>query len=60
MKILRAGNLLELTVYRGTCRNCNCEVEFRHMEGEVVRDQRDGDFIRVNCPTCTTWICVAL
>lgn len=60
MKILRAGTLLDLAVYRGTCRNCNCEVEFTHAEGEVVRDHRDGDFIRINCPTCTTWICVAL
>jgi hypothetical protein len=47
-------------LFQGTCRNCDCQVEFKHHEGEVIRDHRDGDFIRVNCPTCMTFITVAL
>lgn len=60
MKILKQGRMEAERLFQGTCRNCDCQVEFKHHEGEVIRDHRDGDFIRVNCPTCMTFITVAL
>lgn len=60
MKILRKGNPQEERLYRGDCRNCGCQIEFKQHEGKIVRDPRDGDYIQVNCPTCMTYITVAL
>lgn len=37
---------------RVQCSNCNCVFEFTSGEGEYVSDQRDGDCIKIACPTC--------
>lgn len=60
MRIIKPGKPESERLFTGTCRNCGCQVEFKQHEGEVIRDQRDGDYIRLNCPTCMTFIAVAL
>ena len=52
MFIIKRGKKPEDTVNRGTCNRCRTEVEFRRSEGEVTHDQRDGDFVSVDCPVC--------
>lgn len=59
MKIIKPG-MLESVIYAAECRNCGCVFEFEKKEGEVVRDWRDGDFIRIDCPTCKASIAKAL
>lgn len=60
MKIMRPGKVEAERLFKVTCRNCDCQFEFKHHEGEVIRDQRDGDYIRINCPTCMTFVTAAL
>lgn len=60
MEIILHGNPDDLVEYRGSCRNCNCQVLFRYKEGALVRDKVNGHYLRINCPTCMTWICVDL
>lgn len=52
IKIIRHGELPEEKIYSGTCHHCNTEVELTKMDGEYVSDQRDGSFIRYECPLC--------
>lgn len=60
MKILKPGRIE--VEHRGQCGTCKCKVQFEHREGEVMSDQRDGDYIRVKCPTrkCPDYINVQL
>lgn len=52
MRILSRGQRPEDTIHQGTCNTCGTRVEFTRAEGEITYDQRDGDFVRVNCPCC--------
>ena len=52
MKIIKQGSLPEDRPYRSVCRRCNAEFEFLEKEGEVVFDQRDGNFVKIKCPCC--------
>lgn len=60
MKIIKPGKPEAERLFEATCNNCGCIVEFKHSEGQVIYDQRDGDYIRINCPTCMTYITKAL
>ncbi len=52
MEILKRGVKPEDQFYLGTCHKCGTEVKFQRSEGVVTQDQRDGNFISVNCPVC--------
>lgn len=52
MKILKEGKWPEDSVHSGTCNRCKTEIEFARSEGTVTHDQRDGDFVSVDCPVC--------
>jgi len=54
MKIIRQGLIPEEVVYRTECSKCDTEFEFTQKEGKYNSDQRDGDYISINCPTCGT------
>lgn len=50
--IIRPGKLPETYVHEGQCGKCHCTVRFTRGEGAVERDQRDGDYVWISCPTC--------
>jgi predicted RNA-binding Zn-ribbon protein involved in translation (DUF1610 family) len=52
VKILKQGKLAADEVYQGDCNHCGTEVEFQRKEARYVSDQRDGDALVVECPTC--------
>jgi DNA-directed RNA polymerase subunit RPC12/RpoP len=56
MKILKRGTPQAERVYQASCGSCGTKVEFKHSEGTVTYDQRDGDFIEVKCPVCRSRI----
>ena len=52
MRIVKLGvpkGGLKLT---GKCPGCKTVIEFLYSEAEEVRDARDGDFLRIQCPVC--------
>lgn len=51
MKVIKQGKLPGKQIYRGTCSNCNTEVEFTEEEGKYMSCQKDGDWCEVMCPT---------
>jgi hypothetical protein len=59
VKIIVPG-FIRKGIYEAECRNCKCVFEFTQEDGEVVRDWRDGDFIKVECPTCKASIAKSL
>lgn len=60
MKIIREGAKPENDTYRGTCARCDTEIEFLRREAEYVSDQRDGESLKIACPTCGRYIWVAV
>lgn len=60
MDVIKKGKLPEDNVYLGSCHHCGTVVKFMRSEGELVFDQRDGDYIEIECPLCHTSICVNL
>lgn len=60
MKIIKPGNPRAERKFRTDCATCEARIEFSEREGKVVRDSRDGDYIQVKCPCCSSPITVAL
>lgn len=52
MRILKRGRPPEDAPYRVSCRNCKSKLEFEKREAEYVPDQRDGDYLKIECPIC--------
>jgi hypothetical protein len=52
MKIIKRGVIPECRVYHLYCTNCDTEFEFEQHEAKLTRDQRDGDFLTIQCPVC--------
>lgn len=58
MRIIREGILPEEYVACPTCLHCNCHFECTRNEGKYISDQRDGDCIQFDCPTCKRYVYV--
>jgi len=52
VKIIKRGQAPEEKTYRSTCRNCLTIVEFKRRDAKFTADQRDGDYLSVDCPVC--------
>jgi len=52
MEIIQRGQKPEEKPYRVTCRTCDTVFEFLRSEAKYVPDQRDGDYVEINCPVC--------
>lgn len=52
MEILKRGIVPEQIRYVSSCSHCKTEVAFMQCEGKITYDQRDGNFITVECPVC--------
>jgi len=52
MKILKEGKLPQEKTYTATCRDCKTVFEFKQKEAKMNYDQRDGNYLSVNCPVC--------
>lgn len=53
MKIISQGSHPAQLKYRCTCRKCGTVFEFEKQEALYMTDQRDGDYLLINCPTCS-------
>lgn len=51
MKILKPGTLPQPKVYRGTCKNCRCEIECSEHEIHLNHYAAPVDDIFARCPT---------
>lgn len=52
MRIIKEGKPPKEKLLTATCRNCKTEIEFAMKEASYISDQRDGDFVSINCPIC--------
>lgn len=52
IKIIKQGQVPAKREFVAKCINCKTEVEFLQEDGEVISDQRDGDYISIRCPMC--------
>lgn len=56
--IIKPGVKHEDRLYHASCRRCQCEFTFNRSDAMLVSDQRDGDYLRLPCPACTTVVTV--
>jgi hypothetical protein len=52
MKIIKYGELPEEKKYQLTCFNCTTIFEFQAHEACWNEDQRDGAYLKIDCPFC--------
>ena len=52
MEILKEGKNPSDKKYEGECHTCETLVSFKRSEAKYTPDQRDGDFLTVECPVC--------
>jgi DNA-directed RNA polymerase subunit RPC12/RpoP len=52
MKTIKQGKLPEEKEHVATCRKCGTEFSFLEKEGQMIFDQRDGNYITIKCPYC--------
>lgn len=52
MKIIKRGHDPLTETHRAVCRKCETVFEFDRKETTYVPDQRDGDFLQIDCPVC--------
>lgn len=50
MRVIKMGELPTETSYEFVCRSCKSTIIAKQHEGELVFDQRDGNFVRFVCP----------
>lgn len=60
VRVIKRGMKPEDKVYRGTCRHCSTEVEFKRSAARFHDDQRDGALLQVTCPVCRQQITVGV
>ncbi len=52
IEIVRMGLAPSQKQYHAVCNKCQTEIKFLRYDATYVTDQRDGDFLKVSCPTC--------
>lgn len=52
MKIIKRGTIPSERRWEFTCRNCGTVFEIAQAEAKLVSDQRDGDYLAIDCPVC--------
>lgn len=52
MEIIKKGELPAEKLYTLTCRYCSTEFRFKQGEAKRISDQRDGNYLSINCPLC--------
>ena len=51
-EVLKRGITEDEKVYDATCMKCKSLLRFKRADAEYVSDQRDGDYLKINCPVC--------
>lgn len=52
MEIVKRGVLPTEVVHQATCNHCGTVAKFKRGEAEHHFDQREGDYLSVQCPVC--------
>lgn len=53
IEIVHRGALPEDKKYEGKCSYCRTVIAFKRADARYVCDQRDGDYLEVQCPVCS-------
>ena len=52
IEIIERGSLPENDVFDAQCWKCRSKLRFLRSDAKLTSDQRDGDFLTVECPVC--------
>lgn len=56
IEIVRRGKPKEEKEYQAGCRYCGTIIKFKRGDAKYQSDQREGDYLVVDCPICTRQI----
>jgi hypothetical protein len=62
VRVIKEGKLPAKDEYYLKCNNCKCEFEFLREDTGVAPhyDQRDGNYLSIDCPTCKQTCTIAI
>jgi hypothetical protein len=60
IEVVRRGKAPEDVVYKADCYTCKSVLKFKREDGKITYDQRDGDFLTIECPVCEKHVSVDL
>lgn len=52
MRVIKRGVTKDKVRYRISCNGCGSVLDFERGEAKVVPDDRDADYLEVECPVC--------
>jgi hypothetical protein len=56
MEILHRGIPPSERTHEATCITCQTKIRFKQGEAKYQSDQRDGDYLSIECPVCNRTI----
>lgn len=59
IEVIRRGHLPENDQFDVQCTHCKSDLRFQRKDGRFTSDQRDGDFLTIDCPVCNHAVHVA-
>ena len=60
MRIIERGEIPSERVHEVRCSNCYSKIEFQEHEAKKTYDQRDGNYMIIECPVCNDKIYKAI
>lgn len=60
IEIVYRGALPEAKKYEGACKYCRTVITFKREDARYRCDQRDGDYLEVQCPVCSRPITISV
>lgn len=52
IEIIKRGKPPGEIGYEVTCHNCKSELRFKGSDAKYSNDQRDGNYLSIDCPVC--------
>jgi RNase P subunit RPR2 len=59
VQVIKRGCKPSEKIVDATCKTCESVLRFTVGEAKVVADQRDGDYLSVTCPVCSSDVTAA-
>lgn len=59
IEVINRGHLPENDQFEAKCNHCKSDLRFLRSDARFTSDQRDGDFVTVDCPVCSHAVHVA-
>ena len=60
IEVVELGTPPDQVEYETRCQKCQSKLKFKRSDAKYVNDQRDGDYLTVECPVCKNLVTKSL